>query len=91
VPRDSPLSDVEDVMIALWESILVTYKTISLSVESKFQEEGGYSLSAARLVSLVNKCFGVKLSAAKMFRENFTIQNCCIEVVKQWSESAAVV
>eukprot|EP00804_Cyclotella_cryptica_P028508 CCRYP_014803-RA/>CCRYP_014803-RA protein AED:0.08 eAED:0.08 QI:122/1/1/1/1/1/4/461/1389 len=87
VPRDSPLPDVESVMIALWESILVTDDTISLGTESNFQEEGGHSLSAARLVSLVNKCFGVRLSAAKLFRENFTVQNCCIEVLKQWSET----
>ena len=87
VPKESPLPDVESVMIALWESILVTDDTISLDVESKFQEEGGHSLSAARLVSSINKCFGVKLSAAKLFRENFTIENCCIEVMKQWSEA----
>lgn len=87
VPRDSPLPDVETVMIALWESILVTDDTITLSAESKFQEEGGHSLSAARLVSSINKCFGVKLSAAKIFRDNFSIENCCIEVMKQWSEA----
>eukprot|EP00956_Cyclotella_meneghiniana_P020988 scaffold37679_cov76-Cyclotella_meneghiniana.AAC.2 len=87
VPRDSPLLDVESAMLAIWESILVTDDTICLSVESKFQEEGGHSLSAARLVSGINKCFGVKLSAAKLFRENFSVEQCCIEVMKQWTES----
>ncbi|KAL3773203.1 hypothetical protein ACHAWO_006325 [Cyclotella atomus] len=90
VPRDSPLPDVEAVMIALWECVLVSDDTISFSVHSRFQEEGGHSLSAARLVSSINKCFGVKLSAAKLFRENFTVETCCIEVMKQWSEAAEV-
>ncbi|KAL7541007.1 hypothetical protein ACHAXR_010553, partial [Thalassiosira sp. AJA248-18] len=86
VPKDSPLPDVESAMIALWECVLITDDTISINVESNFQEEGGHSLSAARLVSFVNKCFGVRLSAAKLFRENFTVHNSCMEVVKQWSE-----
>jgi acyl carrier protein len=77
-------------MIALWESILLTDETISLRVESSFQEEGGHSLSAARLVSSINRCFGVKISAARLFRENFTIENCCIEVMKQWSEATEI-
>ena len=87
LPRNSPLLDVESAMLAIWESILVTDDTVCLSIESKFQEEGGHSLSAARVVSCINKCFGVKLSAAKLFRENFSIKHCCIEVMKQWSES----
>jgi acyl carrier protein len=90
VPKDSPLPDIESVMIALWESILLTDETISLRVESSFQEEGGHSLSAARLVSSINKCFGVKISAARLFRENFTIENCCIELMKQWSEATEI-
>mmetsp|Transcript_43190 Transcript_43190/g.73651 ORF Transcript_43190/g.73651 Transcript_43190/m.73651 type:complete len:775 (-) Transcript_43190:133-2457(-) len=75
-------------MTALWECVLVTDDTISIDLESTFQEQGGHSLSAARLVSLVNKCFGVRLSAAKLFRENYTIQKCCMEVNQQWAEMA---
>ena len=86
VPRDSPLPDVENAMIALWECVLVTDDTISISLGSNFQEEGGHSLSAARLVSLVNKCFGVRLSAARLFRDNFTVQTSSMEVMKQWAE-----
>jgi len=86
VPSDSPLPDVESAMIALWECVLVTDDTISISVESNFQEEGGHSLSAARLVSLINKCFGVRLSAARLFRDNLTVQSSSMEVVKQWAE-----
>lgn len=86
VPRDSPSSDVEDAMIALWECVLMKddASAVSIHPDSNFQEEGGHSLSAARLVSLVNKCFGVKLSAAKLFRENFTVHNSCLEVANQW-------
>mmetsp|Transcript_10192 Transcript_10192/g.18612 ORF Transcript_10192/g.18612 Transcript_10192/m.18612 type:complete len:1403 (-) Transcript_10192:641-4849(-) len=87
VPRDSPLPDVESAMMALWECVLLTDDTISIEQESNFQEQGGHSLSAARLVSLVNKCFGVRLSAAKLFRDNYTVQKSSMEVVKQWSET----
>lgn len=90
VPRDAPLPDVECAMIALWECVLVMDDTVSIGLESNFQEEGGHSLSAARLVSSINKCFSVRLSAAKLFRDNFTVQNSCMEVLKQWSEAAAV-
>jgi len=88
VPRDSPLPDVESAMTALWECVLVTDDSISLNIENNFQEEGGHSLSAARLVAFINKCFGVRMSAARLFRENFTVQNSCMEVLKQWSETA---
>ncbi len=88
VPSDSSLADVESVMIALWESILVTGDSNSaITLTSSFQEEGGHSLSAARLVAMLNKCFGVRLSAARLFQDNFTVENCCIEVMKQWSNS----
>ena len=83
VPRDTSLPEVESAMTLLWESILVTDDTIALSPESRFQEEGGHSLSAARLVSLVNKCFGSSLSAARLFRDDMTVQQCALEVVKQ--------
>ena len=87
VPNDSSLAEVEDVMMALWESVLVTGGNSSdISLTSNFHEEGGHSLSAARLVAVVNKCFGVRLSAARLFQENFTVENCCIEVLKQWSD-----
>ena len=58
VPKDSPMPDVESAMIALWECVLVTDDTITIGTESNFQEEGGHSLSSARLVSMINKCFG---------------------------------
>lgn len=86
IPREAPLPDVESAMIALWECVLVTDDTITISLESNFQEEGGHSLSAARLVSLINKCFGVRVSAARLFRENFTVQTSSMEVIKQWTD-----
>ena len=86
VPKDSPQADVEGAMLMLWESVLVTDETVTIDLESNFQEQGGHSLSAARLVSMTNKCFGVKLSAAKLFRENFTVRTSCSEVMSQWSQ-----
>eukprot|EP00569_Conticribra_weissflogii_P007712 CAMPEP_0171335648 /NCGR_PEP_ID=MMETSP0878-20121228/5495_1 /TAXON_ID=67004 /ORGANISM="Thalassiosira weissflogii, Strain CCMP1336" /LENGTH=1371 /DNA_ID=CAMNT_0011836963 /DNA_START=214 /DNA_END=4329 /DNA_ORIENTATION=- len=88
VPSDSSLTDVENAMIALWESVLVTGDSNSaITLTSSFQEEGGHSLSAARLVAMVNKCFGVRLSAARLFQDNYSVENCCMEVMKQWSNS----
>ncbi|EED93564.1 predicted protein [Thalassiosira pseudonana CCMP1335] len=89
VPRDSPLTDVESAMEAVWESILVSGDVAAeVKLNSDFLELGGHSLSAARLVAGVNKCFGVSLSAARLFRENYSVQGCCAEVLKQWSAAA---
>ena len=89
IPPNSPTPDVENAMMLLWQCILATDETVSIHLDSSFQEEGGHSLSAARLTSAVNKCFGVKMSAAKLFRDNVTVRNCVLEVMRQWQSDAA--
>ena len=79
VPKGSPFADVESAMIVLWESDLVT------TCDNTGTATNLDLSSTAKLISLVNACFGVNLSVDVKLLTNFTVQNCCREVVKEWS------
>jgi len=84
VPPDSPLEEVEDAMATLWEVVLGRDPGTMIA-ESDFHENGGHSLSAARLVSLINKVFASHLTAVKIMQGPTTIQTCSEQVVASWT------
>ena len=67
VPPGSPAEDVHDAMATLWEIVLGREPGM-LSDNSDFHENGGHSLSGARLVSLVNNVFSTKISAVRLMQ-----------------------
>ena len=67
VPVGSPKEDVEEAMASLWEVIL-DRESGSIGLDDDFHENGGHSLTSARLAALINKVFGVGLTAAELMR-----------------------
>ena len=84
VPVDSQIEDVEDAMTTLWE-IVLGRDLGTMTPDADFHENGGHSLNSARLVSLINKCFGSKLTAVSVMRGTTTIRSCSAEVMKSWA------
>ena len=81
LPKNAPIQDVEATMILLWEKALDKEPGM-ISLDSEFHEQGGHSLSAARLAALVNKVFeGSKVSATQVFRDNATVKHMCNQVM----------
>jgi thioester reductase-like protein len=87
IPRGTNLQDVQDTMATLWEMVL-DRESGSLGPDSDFHENGGHSLSAARLVALINKVFdGSRISAIQLFRDGTTVGKLSNEIVTMWSSN----
>jgi amino acid adenylation domain-containing protein/thioester reductase-like protein len=84
VPHGSSREDVEDVMLILWEVVLDREPGM-LDSNSDFHEHGGHSLSAARLVSLMNKTFSCRLLAVQLM-QGMSIGTATDAVVASWLE-----
>lgn len=66
----APINEIQKKLVLIWEQLLDINK---ISVKSNFFELGGNSLSATRLISVIHKEFGLKLSINDLF-ENITLE-----------------
>ena len=73
-----PRNETEEKLLKMWQSILGKEK---ISVKDNFFAIGGHSLKATKLVSLINKDFGMKLPLPVLF-SNPTIENIAAEITK---------
>lgn len=89
VPPGSPREDVEDVMATLWEAVLGCDPG-SLEPTSDFHENGGHSLSAARLVSLINKVFSIHMTAVQLMQGS-TVRKFSQSVIASWTGEDTIV
>ena len=85
IPPGSPMEDVEAAMMTLWELVL-DHDPGSLQVTSDFQESGGHSLSAARLITMVNRIFSVRFSPARLMRA-VTVRQLSEAVLVSWNST----
>jgi acetyltransferase-like isoleucine patch superfamily enzyme/acyl carrier protein len=65
-PYVAPRNEVESKLAAIWADVL---KVRRVSVTADFFEMGGHSLSAARLLVMIQSAFGVRLTPGKVFEE----------------------
>lgn len=84
VPRTAPLEDVEETMATVWEMVL-DQKPGSLTAHADFHDNGGHSLSAARLAALINRVFGSNLSAMQLVRDGTTVGKLSKDIVASWT------
>ena len=84
VPPDSPYLEVEDTMATLWEMVLGR-EPGTMTKDADFHENGGHSLSAARLAALINKVFNSHMTAVMIMQGPTTIKTCCEQVVASWA------
>ncbi len=64
VSQDTPLDEVERLMIEIWSEIL-GFKNLNIS--DNFFDQGGDSLKATQLIALINKRLGLELTLADLF------------------------
>lgn len=89
VPPGSPFEDVLDAMATIWEVVLGR-EPGSLEQDSGFHENGGHSLSAARLVSLINKVFSARLSAFQL-SQGTNVGKLSQLIVSSWDNIPSVI
>jgi tyrocidine synthetase-3 len=73
-----PRNATEEKLAAIWRDIL---EKQTISAQDDFFELGGHSLKANRLVSRLNKDFGVKISLADVF--NFSVLEQQVQLIEQ--------
>ena len=92
VPRDTALEDVLAAMLTLWE-VCLSVDCGNLVETDDFHALGGHSLSAAALLALVKKVFGVRLPASALFKgkgKASTPAAVCESVVDAWAATSDV-
>jgi thioester reductase-like protein len=85
VPPGSSKEDVEDAMVTLWE-IVLGREPGTQDVNADFNDSGGHSLSAARLVALINRVFTSQLAAVQLMQGS-TVAKFSQAVIASWNES----